>query len=235
MEGKEFQKHRTKLKSTPFFAIGLTVALSLTLVAFEYRQTSDADVIFTIDEEIDPFEDELVEVPIVKLPEPPKPRIEKPIIKKTPPLPTPVVEPVIVSTTFKVVDNKQKIDDELVLPAFADSSVFQYEDEKEEVVLIPEIYPEFPGGESGMLKYLAENIKFTRMAIDGNISGKVYVEFIVGKNGKVREVKLVRGLGFGLDEVALGAIENMPKWKPGRQNGERVGVKYTIPVNFILK
>lgn len=234
MEGKELQKHRTKLKSTPFFSLGLVIALSLTLVAFEYRSV-DAMVYIPFEgDDLESFEDELVEQVIVKLPEPPKPRIEKPIIKKAPSLPSPTVQPII-TTVFKPVSDDQQIKSEAELVQNVDSSAFLFSEEIEEPTRLPEIWPEYPGGEKAMFEYLAKNLKFTQRAKDGNISGKIFVEFVVGKNGKVKDVLIVRGLGFGLDEIALNAFEGMPEWTPGRQNGERVNVKYTIPVNFTLK
>ena len=95
--------------------------------------------------------------------------------------------------------------------------------------------PEFPGGEAALNAYLAKNINYPQMAVDNEIQGKVIVEFVVGKDGSIRDAKLVKGIGFGCNEEAVRVIKNMPKWQAGKQNGREVNVSYRVPVKFILK
>jgi protein TonB len=102
-------------------------------------------------------------------------------------------------------------------------------------VLIPEISPEFPGGLENMYKYIKDNLKFTDIAKKTNITGTIYVEFTVEKDGSLTDVHVVRGIGGGLDEEAIRVVESMPKWKPARQGGMPVKVKYQIPISFNLR
>ncbi len=95
--------------------------------------------------------------------------------------------------------------------------------------------PEFPGGKQALLQYLANNIKYTPQAREMNVSGKVFISFVVDKEGKVIDADIIRGIGAGLDQVALNAVNAMPKWKPGKANGNPVSVRYALPVTFTIK
>jgi protein TonB len=94
--------------------------------------------------------------------------------------------------------------------------------------------PKFLGGEKAMYKYIAENIKYPEKAKKDGIEGRVFVSFIVEKDGSVSEVELLRGIGSGCDEAALDVIRNMPQWNPGKQHGQPVRVQYRMPVKFSL-
>ncbi len=94
--------------------------------------------------------------------------------------------------------------------------------------------PVFPGGEEALLKYLRDHINYPPMAVENEIQGKVIVDFVVGKDGKIRDIKVVKKLGFGCDEEALRVISSMPPWNPGKQNGRAVNVSYKVPVKFTL-
>lgn len=94
--------------------------------------------------------------------------------------------------------------------------------------------PVFPGGEQAMMKYIAENIKFPQEAKDKEIAGRVFLAFVVEKDGSVSNVEVKRGIGGGCDDEAVRVVKAMPKWKPGKQKGEPVRVSYMLPVNFKL-
>jgi TonB family protein len=106
---------------------------------------------------------------------------------------------------------------------------------KEDTVYqIVEQMPQYTGGEKAMRKYVAENIEYPQEAKDKNISGRVFVGFVIEKDGSVSNVKVVRGIGGGCDEEAARVIKGMPKWKPGKQDGKPVRVNYMMPVFFKL-
>jgi len=101
--------------------------------------------------------------------------------------------------------------------------------------LFAEIMPEFPGGEAAMYDYLARNLKYPPLAARMGIDGAVYVRFVVGKNGVISNIEVLKGLEGGLSEEAIRVVEGMPKWRPGRQNGKKVAVVYTLPIRFKLQ
>ena len=103
----------------------------------------------------------------------------------------------------------------------------------ENIFIIVEDMPEFPGGENALRKFLAENYRYPEDAIENNIEGKIFVTFVVRSSGKINDIKVLKGLCTSCDEEAIRVINSMPKWKPGHQRGKAVSVQFTIP--FILK
>lgn len=104
-----------------------------------------------------------------------------------------------------------------------------------DVFFIVEDMPEFPGGEMALRKYIANNIEYPQVAQDNGIQGKVYVTFVVSKDGSVANAKIARGIDPALDKEALRVVNSLPKWEPGKQRGENVNVSYTVPINFALQ
>ncbi len=94
--------------------------------------------------------------------------------------------------------------------------------------------PEFPGGEAAAFQWIANNIKYPEIAKENNIQGKVFVQFVIGKDGKVTDVQVVRGVDPSLDKEAVRVIQSMPAWKPGKQRNKPVKVSFQLPINFKL-
>lgn len=102
------------------------------------------------------------------------------------------------------------------------------------VFVIVEDMPVFPGGEDALKTYIMENVKYPDDAKKEGIKGKVYVTFVVNKEGEVSDAKIARGVHPSLDKEALRVIKSSPKWEPGKQRGKVVNVKYTVPIMFAL-
>jgi len=97
-----------------------------------------------------------------------------------------------------------------------------------------ENYPVFPGGHSAFIKFLSRNLKYPGSAVEKGIEGKVLISFIIEKNGRLSNIKILRGIGYGCDEEAIRVLEKSPEWRPGIQNKQKVRVAYTLPINFSL-
>ncbi|MCF2594585.1 M56 family metallopeptidase [Bacteroides caecigallinarum] len=108
-------------------------------------------------------------------------------------------------------------------------------DTKDEVFMVVEQMPEFPGGVQELMSFLSKNIKYPASAMESNIQGRVIVQFVVEKDGTPTEFKVMRSVDPALDAEALRVMKEMPKWKPGMQRGQAVRVKYTVPVTFRLQ
>ena len=108
------------------------------------------------------------------------------------------------------------------------------EEMPDDVFMVVEEMPEFPGGTMALLEYLRSNVKYPKECRDNNIQGRVLVSFIVGKDGKITNPEIVLGVDPALDAEAMKVVAAMPEWKPGTQKGEKVRVQYTIPINFRL-
>ncbi|MEZ5047120.1 MAG: energy transducer TonB [Chitinophagaceae bacterium] len=179
-------------------------------------------------------------------------------VKKTPQIKNPLIK------NFKIVkdDELQEIKKSDVLPliktpqanaidnpstdgkdmnALPKSTLLNDREIKDEKVndanIIPDVVskmPEFPGGENELMHYLSSNIKYPKQALEENKEGKIVVGFVVNKEGKIDNISIVQGVGYGFNEEAIRVIRNMPTWTPGEQNGEKVSVYYTLPIYFNL-
>ena len=102
------------------------------------------------------------------------------------------------------------------------------------VLVVVDTEPQFPGGIDAMYKFLQDNICYPRLALENNITGKVYVTFVVEKDGSITNPRLLRDIGGGCGQEAIRVVKMMPKWTPGMQGGKPVRVQFNIPVNFVI-
>ena len=113
-------------------------------------------------------------------------------------------------------------------------------DDDEVYFIVPKM-PEFPGGDSALRRYITDNLKYPEEAKESGISGKVFVQFVINKNGEVENPQIARGLEPTLDKEAIRVIQSLPKWKPGQNKSKYdnewvpVKVAFTIPVDFKLE
>lgn len=106
---------------------------------------------------------------------------------------------------------------------------------EEEIFTVVEQQPEFTGGMAALGQYLSKNIRYPAAAQRANVSGRVFVSFVVNTDGSIQDVQVLKGLGFGTDEEAVRVVKAMPKWRPGKQSGRPVRVKFNLPINFTLE
>lgn len=104
----------------------------------------------------------------------------------------------------------------------------------DEVFVVSEVSPEYPGGQSELLKFIQQNLRYPDMARENEIQGTVYASFIIEKSGRVNDVKIIRGIGGGCDEETWRFLKKMPAWKPGMQNGKLVRCSMFLPIKFDL-
>ena len=209
-------------KKLTYVLIGLVFVLSICYVAFEWTE-KEVTKYEVVDTEF-LFEDEI--------------DIQQTTQETPPPPPPPAVQEVEV---LNVVEDDVEVE-EIQIQTEDDKDVEvviapPVEEEEEEVIfVVVESMPEFPGGAQAMMKYVAENIKYPVIAQENGIQGRVICQFVVEKDGKVSDIQVVRSSGeASLDKEAVRVINSMPKWKPGKQRGKPVRVKYTLPVNFRLQ
>ncbi|MBB6612923.1 energy transducer TonB [Pontibacter sp. Tf4] len=105
----------------------------------------------------------------------------------------------------------------------------------DEALIYADVMPQFEGGMDDLMKYLQRKMRYPGAAQSAGIEGTVVVTFIVDRTGKVSNVQVLKGLGFGTDEEAMRVVKGMPDWTPGQQNGRPVAVRYTLPIKFSLK
>jgi protein TonB len=109
------------------------------------------------------------------------------------------------------------------------------EEDSDQIFMIVETMPEFPGGQAEMMSFIFENLKYPDAAKENGPQGRVTCSFVVNKDGTIVDAEVVRGIEASLDKEAIRVINAMPKWKPGLQRGKPVRVKYNLSVNFRLQ
>lgn len=225
MEVKKTPKADLENKKVIFMEIGLIVVLSIVFIAFEWTTTdTEAKEGFYI-------EDEKVEEEII-----PITRQEE--VKPPPPPPPPKVTDVL-----NIVEDDVELDEELVIQDSEDTDetevdltgLDEEEESSDEVFVHVQDMPEFPGGQQAMFEFVAREIEYPNVAKENGIQGRVYVQFVVNKDGSLSNVEVSRGVHPSLNKEAMRVVNEMPEWKPGKQRSEPVRVSIVIPVNFVLQ
>jgi protein TonB len=213
-----------------FREIGLIAALLVVFVAFNLKTNTKENSSLDYTYETD-IAEEIIPVTVQET-------------KPPPPAPPPMQ-----TTKITIVDNDVEIDDEIDLNVEIDqeTAVEEYvpyvpvEEEEEEVIesdqifVVVESMPEFPGGYGALMEYLQQNLKYPSIAKEMGIKGRVFLSFVVEIDGSVTDVRVLRGIGGGCDEEAVRVVEKMPKWKPGLQRNRPVRVQFNLPVKFTLQ
>lgn len=140
-------------------------------------------------------------------------------------------------TAFGAKDFDEGTDDVTVVRTIKEEVVVEEKKapEPEKIFTAVEEAPKFPGGDAELYKWLSKNIRYPEMAQQNNIQGRVTVQFVVEKDGSIGEVKVVRGKDPDLDKEAKRVVKSLPKFIPGKMNGQSVRVWYTLPINFKLQ
>ena len=125
------------------------------------------------------------------------------------------------------------VDEKQVSPTNeADVATVQQLVEKEKIFESVEQMPQYPGGNKAMMDFIHKNLKYPKAAIKNNVTGTVYVRFIVSKDGFVKDIQIQRGLSPEINAEAIRVVSRMPKWNPGKYNGKLVDVYFTLPISF---
>ena len=228
MELKKNPKADLENRRGLYLEIGLVVTLVAALVAFNVK-TYDKEEKAQFERQASEEQEEIIiQTQQEELPPPPPPETPE------------------VTTEFEVVEDDAEIKTELVVNAEVTDDTknieitpvkIEQEEEEEDVQIftVVENDPEFPGGMEALYKYLRENIKYPQLARDNNITGKVYVTFVVEKDGSIANPRVLKDIGGGCGAEAIRVVKSMPKWTPGKQRGKSVRVQFNLPVSFNLQ
>lgn len=228
-EVKKSPKANLETHKTTSIMMGIVVGIAVIFFAFEWSSESKK-----LDESIivqDILAEEEIEItsrePAPPPPPPPPPEVETPEILDV------VAEEVDNTIDIKTEDDASTRQMETYVPPPPPKP--KVEEVADEVFVVVEENPEFPGGASAMMKFLSDNIKYPVIAQENGIQGRVITNFVVERDGSITDVQVVRGVDPSLDKEALRVIQSMPKWKPGKQRGSTVRVRFTLPVVFRLQ
>ncbi len=217
-----------------YFKVGLVLSMGLVFMAFEWRFYSDFNSIDLISEDdsdafvlMDPIPPLSTEVPPA-----PEPKVlDQIVLDEKAPKPDLILEepkPLVEHPRINRLPEVQALPrEEPILEPLIPEDTTEY--------TIVEINPEPQGGYKAFYKYLRKNLRYPAKARRMSIGGKVFVQFTIEKSGKMDNFKIVKSLGFGLDEEVIRVLRAAPAWNPGQQGGRKVRVRMTLPVSFHIK
>ena len=231
--------------------IGVGIFLLMFLLPELYARLTPTpdkdDIVFEVEfspEHIKMAEKEKITPPVAETPPPPVKTVRSRIYEVLPDekvpveTPPPTVEMLQDAQTGQETTEGVAITDLVIPPAETVGSgkgnAVEVKPEEEKTLLFAEQQPEFFGGREAFASFLQKNLKYPRAAAQAGVQGKVFVEFTVGADGNIENARTIKGIGFGCDEEALRVINLMPNWKPGKQSGRPVRVRFTLPIAFQL-
>ena len=228
MEVKKSPKADLENKKTSNLLVGVILTLAVLFIGFEWSEREVKVVTESGITEI-VFEEEMI--PITEQ-EPPK--------QAPPPPEAPKMEEIIeiVEDDADVEESTIEASDDITAAVEVKYTAVEVEEEEveeQQILQVVEEMPEFPGGMGECMKFLGKNIKYPQISQENGVQGRVIVQFVVNQDGSIVDPQVVRGVDPYLDKEALRVISMMPKWKPGKQRGKAVRVKFTVPVMFRLQ
>ena len=227
-EVKKSPKANIETHKLTSILMGIVVAVALLFFAFEWSsETKKLDESVVVQDVLAEEEIEITRRDPLPPPPPPPPAPETPEIIEV------VQEKVDTKIVINTEDDASKRQMEAYVPPPPPKP--KVEEVTEEIFVVVEEQPEFPGGNTAMMKFLSDNIKYPVIAQENGIQGRVITNFVVEKDGSITDVQVVRGVDPSLDKEAIRVIQSMPKWKPGKQRGSAVRVRFTLPVVFRLQ
>lgn len=223
MEAKKTDKADLTKKTSFFFSIGLLLTLGITFMAFEWKSYED-NLVDLQGKSTNVFE-ELVEVPPTEQPPPPAPIIQQPQIVEVPDEEE-IKEDIQLKFDVEVTE-ETKVEEVIVAPV-------EEKEDVDQIFSVVEETAEPKGGMPAFYKYVGEKMKYPAQARRMGVEGRVFVEFVVNRDGSIVDVKAIKGIGAGCDEEAVRVVQSAPSWKPGKQRGKPVRQKMVIPIIFKL-
>lgn len=223
MEAKKTEKADLTKKTSLFFSIGLLVTMALVFMAFEWRDYEDS-LVDLQGKNTNIFE-EMLEVPPTEQPPPPAPIIQQPQIVEVPDEEE-IKEDLNLKFDVEVTE-ETKVEEVIVAPV-------EEKEDVDQIFSVVEESAEPRGGMPAFYKYVGEKIKYPAQARRMGVEGRVFVEFVVNRDGTIVDVKSIKGIGAGCDEEAVRIVQSAPAWKPGKQRGKPVRQKMVIPIIFKL-
>ena len=230
MEIKKSPKADLEGGKTLSILMGLVIALAVMFVGFEWG-TRDVQVVSASEGVADILAEEEIEITRPEDTPPPPPPPPAPVVAEA----LNIVEDDVVLDQQDILSSEDNQSEAQVQTYVAPAVVEEEEESAQQIFVIVEEMPEFPGGDAELLKFISKSIKYPVIAQENGIQGRVICSFVINRDGSVVDATVVRGVDPSLDKEALRVINTMPKWKPGKQRGKPVRVKYTVPIIFRLQ
>ena len=223
MELRKYPEAQLERKFPLYFNIGLLVALLFVITAFEWKFYDRTDQI-SLNGGDGEFE-EIMDIPPTHQPPPPPPKLKNTQIN--------IIEVDDVEEIEELeIDLDIEITEEMVIEDVPIMRMETEEEDVDEIFVIVEVKPEPVGGYSAFYTHIYESLHYPNNALRNHIEGRVFVQFVVDRDGTLTDFKVAKGLGAGCDEAAIEAVKTSPKWTPGKQRGRAVKVRMILPITF---
>ncbi len=212
-----------------FLSLGFAISLSLVIVVFNWKTYDKPSVVNIATTET--FED-VVDMPLTVQPPPPPPTREHPNIVEVSDEEE-IIQELEINLDIEITE-EMAIAPTVVADLIINEEVV--EEKADEIFTVVEELPTFLGGGNGeFLKWVGERLTYPPKAADANVQGKVFIQFVIEKDGAITDVTVLKGIGFGADEEAVRIVESAPKWSPAKQRGRPVRLRMILPITFMLK
>ena len=228
MEAKKSDKANLEKTKTMFTLLGLVISISIVILAFEWKSYDEKEEAMQLTQVVQEVEEMVIQTRQEETPPPP----EEPQQAET--------------TEFEIVDDDQELKNEFSIETFENTGNAEVvipkvevveevvEEEEQTIFIVVEESASFPGGIQEMMNFIKNNLKYPQQARETGTQGKVFVSFVVEKDGSLTDVKVLRDIGSGCGEEAVRVVKSMPKWKPAKQRGKPVRMQFNLPVAFTL-
>lgn len=228
MEAKKSDKANLEKTKTMFTLLGLVISISIVILAFEWKSYDEKEEAMQLTQVVQEVEEMVIQTRQEETPPPP----EEPQQAET--------------TEFEIVDDDQELKNEFSIETFENTGNIEVsipkvevveevvEEEEQTIFIVVEESASFPGGIQEMMNFIKDNLKYPQQARETGTQGKVFVSFVVEKDGSLTDVKVLRDIGSGCGEEAVRVVKSMPKWKPAKQRGKPVRMQFNLPVAFTL-
>ncbi len=216
-------------KKTTWLLVGYIFILALMFVAFEWTQRDKVETGEIITVAPITFEEEIIPITLQEKPVAPAPAEAKPIAE--------VIQIVEDDAQIEetIIASTEDTGPQIEIKDFEHVVVEEPQQKEEEIFMVVEKMPEFPGGQAELMKFLQKNIKYPSISQENGVQGRVIVQFVVNSDGSIVDPVVMKSVDPYLDKEALRVVKSMPKWTPGEQRGKPVRVKFTLPVQFRLQ
>ena len=226
MESKKIKRANFIERTGLFRSVGLLVSMAVVSVMINWKSYEKQEIVDLASNDV--ITEEVLDIPLTQQPPPPPPKQLQTLNITEVPDEQEIIEEIEINIDIEM-------SEDLVVEQMEVTVEEEPEEDVDEIFMVVEDKPEPQGGFEGFYKFVGDNLKYPNQALKAKIAGKVFLQFVVEKDGSLTDIVVVKGIGGGCDEEAVRVLKLSPKWKPGKQRGRNVKVRMVVPIHFIYK
>lgn len=227
MEDKKVKKASFLERTNLFRSVGLLLSMTIVSVMINWKSYEQPELVDLTSNQV--ATEEILDIPLTEQPPPPPPQQMQQLNILEVPDEQEIIEDIEINIDIEM--SEDLIVEQVEAPMIEEEE----EEDADEIFMVVENKPEPYGGFQKFYAFVAENLEYPNRALKNQVSGKVFLQFVVDKDGSLTDIQVVKGIGSGCDEEAVRVLKLSPKWKPGKQRGRNVKVRMVVPINFVFK